>query len=63
MGPVFDRFDALSRGREKELSRAVDDRDLASGRKSSEQLRRENEVFAALCRSARVNLAASRSLG
>ena len=63
MGPVIDRFDALSRGREKELSRVADDRDLASGRKSPQQLRRENEVFAWLSCSARVDLAASRSLG
>jgi hypothetical protein len=31
--------------REKQASRDVDDRDLASGRKSSEQLCRENELF------------------
>jgi hypothetical protein len=40
-----------------------DERDLRAGRKSAEQLRQENELFAPFARSARVDLAASRSLG
>jgi hypothetical protein len=55
--------DPGGRAREKQASRAADERDLRSGRKSAEQLRQENELFAAVARSARVDLAASRSLG
>jgi len=58
-----DRFDLGLRTREKQVSRAADERDLRSGRKSPEQLRQENELFAAVAGSARVDLAASRSLG
>jgi len=58
-----DFIDPGVRAREKQASRAADERDLRSGRKSAEQLRRENELFAAFAGSARVDLAASRSLG
>ncbi len=51
------------RAREKQTSRAADERDLRLGRRSAEQLRLENELFAAFAGSARVDLAASRSLG
>jgi hypothetical protein len=52
-----------ARAEEKEASRRRDERELASGRKSAAQLRRENEVFGELASSARVRLLASRSLG
>jgi hypothetical protein len=52
-----------ARAKEKEASRRRDERELASGRKSAAQLRRENEVFGELASSARVRLLASRSLG
>jgi hypothetical protein len=58
-----DWFDAGVRAREKQASRAADERDLRAGRKSAEQLRLENELFAAFAGSARVDLAASRLLG
>ena len=57
------RCDPDLRAREKQASRAADERDLSSGRRSAEQLRQENELFAAFAGSARVDLAASRSLG
>ena len=57
------RVDVSVRAREKQASRAADERDLRSGRRSAEQVRQENELFAAFARSARVDLAASRSLG
>jgi hypothetical protein len=55
--------DPSSRARAKQAARADDERLMASGEKSVAQLKRENEVFAPLARSARVNLSASRSLG
>jgi hypothetical protein len=58
-----DRFDRGVRALQKQASRAADERDLRSGRKSAEQLRQENELFAAFAGRARVDLAASRSLG
>jgi|NGEPerStandDraft_8_1074529.scaffolds.fasta_scaffold147712_1 hypothetical protein len=58
-----ERFDPSVRAREKWASREADERDLRSGRKSGEQLRRENEFLARFADSARVDLAASRSLG
>jgi hypothetical protein len=58
-----DRFDRGVRALQKQAARAADERDLRSGRKSTEQLRQENELFAAFAGSARVDLAASRSLG
>ncbi|HVA19797.1 MAG TPA: hypothetical protein VMU55_06470 [Solirubrobacteraceae bacterium] len=58
-----ERFDPGVRAREKQVSREADERDLSSGRKSVEQLRRENEFLARFASSARVDLAASRSLG
>jgi hypothetical protein len=58
-----DRFDRGARALQKQAARAADERDLRSGRKSAEQLRQENELFAAFAGSARVDLAASRSLG
>lgn len=56
-------FDQGVRALQKQMSRTVDERDLRSGCKSAEQLRKENELFAAFAGSARVDLAASRSLG
>jgi hypothetical protein len=56
-------LDARVRAAEKQASREQDERDLHSGRKSAEQLRQENELFVSFARSARVDLAASRSLG
>jgi hypothetical protein len=58
-----DRFDRGARALQKQAARAADERDLRSGRKSAEQLRQENELFAAFAGSARVDLVASRSLG
>lgn len=58
-----EHLDPRVRAREKQASRDSDERDLRSGRKSAEQLRAENDLFASLARSARVDLSASRSLG
>lgn len=58
-----DRFDRGARALQKQAARTADERDLRSGRKSAEQLRQENELFAAFVGSTRVDLAASRSLG
>jgi hypothetical protein len=58
-----DRFDRGVRALQKQALRAADERDLRSGVKSAEQLRKENELFAVFAGSARVDLAASRSLG
>lgn len=59
----INRLDADERAREKQASRLADVLALASGQKSADQLRQENEVFGPLARLARPNLAASRSLG
>jgi hypothetical protein len=56
-------LDVRARAAQKQASREQDERDLRSGHKSAEQLRRENEMLAPFVRSARVDLAASRSLG
>ena len=40
-----DTFDPQERALEKQLSREQDERDLASGAKTREQLRRENGIF------------------
>jgi hypothetical protein len=56
-------LDVRARAAQKQTSRERDERDLLSGHKSAEQLRRENELLAPFARSARVDLAASRSLG
>jgi hypothetical protein len=56
-------FDPRERAREKARSRVADERALASGQKSMADLKRENEVFAPLASSARIDLSASRSLG
>jgi hypothetical protein len=53
----------LARAEQKSRSRSADARALVSGRKSPTNLQRENEVFGRIARSARVDLAASRSLG
>ncbi|HTB50258.1 MAG TPA: hypothetical protein VK701_04715 [Solirubrobacteraceae bacterium] len=58
-----EHLDARARAVQKQVSREQDEHDLRSGRKSAEQLRRENELLAPFARSARVDLAASRSLG
>jgi hypothetical protein len=55
-------FDFAALAEEKRRSREEDRRALASGEKSLEELRDENEVFAKLAARARVNLAASESL-
>lgn len=58
-----DRLDPGVRAREKRASRAADERDLRLGRKSAGELRVENELLARFASRARVDLAASRSLG
>jgi hypothetical protein len=58
-----ERFDWAELAREKQASRDEDARALASGEKSLEQLREENEVFARVFANARINLTASESLG
>lgn len=58
-----ERLDVHGRAAQKQASREQDERDLCTGRKSAEQLRRENELLAPFAGSARVDLAASRSLG
>lgn len=47
----------------KEASRRADARAVAAGRKSADEVREENEVFAPLARAARADLRSSRSLG
>jgi hypothetical protein len=54
---------AGQRAGEKQASRDGDARALASGRRSPQQLRRENEAFAPLAAHGVVRLYASRSLG
>jgi hypothetical protein len=56
-------FQARARAAEKQRSRRLDERAIFGGDKSVAQLKRENEVFAPLATAARVDLAASRSLG
>ena len=58
-----DGFDPAELWAEKQRSRDDDRRALESGEKTIEQLREENGVFAQLAPTARVNLAASKSLG
>jgi hypothetical protein len=58
-----EHLDVRARAAQKQASREQDERDLRTGRKSAEQLRQENELLAPFGRSARVDLAASRSLG
>jgi len=54
-------YDAAERAREKQASREQDARDLATGRKSQEQLHRENAHFSSL--RVRINFAGAKSLG
>jgi hypothetical protein len=54
---------ARARAVEKQRSRIADERAISIGTKSIVQLKRGNEVFASLSTSARIDLAASRSLG
>jgi len=61
--PDAKQISMSARANEKEASRCCDEKDLASGRKSAAQLRRENEVFGQLASSATVRIIASRSLG
>ena len=56
-------LDVRARAAQKQASREQDERDLRSARKFAEQLRRENELLGPFARSARVDLAAPRSLG
>jgi hypothetical protein len=58
-----EHLDVRAGAARKRISREQDERDLRTGHKSAEQLRRENELLAPFARSARVDLAASRSLG
>lgn len=58
-----EHLDVRARAAQKQASRKQDERDMRTGRKSAEQLRRENELLAPFARTARVDLAASRSLG
>jgi hypothetical protein len=58
-----DGFDPAKLWAEKQRSRDEDRRALESGEKSIEQLREENGVLARVLADARVNLAASKSLG
>ncbi|HET8536593.1 MAG TPA: hypothetical protein VFL73_05380 [Solirubrobacteraceae bacterium] len=62
MKVAADRFDPNARAREKQNSRVADERALVADPRSAAWIRRENEAFAALAGSARVNLAASKSL-
>jgi hypothetical protein len=55
-------LDGKARAQAKQASRDADARALASGRRSAAALRQENEVVANAARSARLDLAASRSL-
>lgn len=56
-------MDPRARAAEKQRSRIADERAISGGGKSMAQLKRENEVFAPLAGDARIELAASRSLG
>jgi hypothetical protein len=56
-------FHLQGRAAEKQRSRRADERAISNGSKSVAQLKRENEVFAPLAVSARVDLSASHSLG
>jgi plasmid stability protein len=58
-----EQLDVRVRAAQKQVSRERDERDLRTGRKSAERLRQENELLAPFAGSARVDLAASRSLG
>jgi len=62
MSQRVDNFDAVSRARAKQASRRADEGRLGSSKVSVAQLKRENEVFGPVARSARVDLGASRSL-
>jgi len=44
----FGRLDFEQRAREKQLAREADARDLKSGRRSAEEIRQSNSMFAAL---------------
>ncbi|MGH2878655.1 MAG: hypothetical protein ACRDK4_03485 [Solirubrobacteraceae bacterium] len=63
MQPTEETYDFHERAREKQESREQDLEDLRSGRKSLEQLCRENELLAPFARTARVDIDASISLG
>lgn len=62
MQPTDETYDFHARAREKQESRERDERDLRSGRKSLEQLRRENELLGSLAHTARIDIDASISL-
>jgi hypothetical protein len=63
VGGVERGADPEARAAEKQRSRIADERAIVGGDKSVAQLKRENEVFAPLAADARIELAASRSLG
>jgi hypothetical protein len=44
----FGRLDFQQRAREKQLAREADARDLESGRRSAEEIRQSNSMFAAI---------------
>jgi hypothetical protein len=57
------RVDPRVRAAEKQRSRRLDELAISNGSKSVAELKRENEAFAPLAPDARIELAASRSLG
>lgn len=58
-----EKLDPAERAAEKQASRDADARALASGEKSVEELRFENEALARVLSRGRIDLTASRSLG
>lgn len=56
-------YEPVERAREKQASRDADANALASGEKSVEELRFENEALARVLSRGRIDLTASRSLG
>ena len=60
MRPAVHKLNPIERQREKEASRKADARALASGRKSREQLRKENGAFSAI--KLRINLDGAKAL-
>lgn len=63
MKPQGASFQSRARAAAKQRSRVADEHAVSSGDKSVARLKRENEVFAPLAADARIELAASRSLG
>jgi hypothetical protein len=61
MGARIEHFDPEKRFAEKAKSRRADDRELAAGRKSVPQLKRDNEAFAFPPGKARIDWESARS--